>query len=821
MSVIPLSAQAKTFSQRLFNETFYLSSNPDVLTAVSLGLTTAFEHFSTFGHRENRPLLPFFDTQAYLLANLDVLNATTDPGWVSAWNHFVLFGILEGRSPIGTTGFTGLFDEADYLAQNADVNTAVSNGDFRNGFEHYLLFGAKEGRAAFDKGGNAIDFQSSIGKTFTLTTGVDNIVGTSGNDTIIADNTGLTQLSMADTINGGAGIDTLKIYQQSTTNLGSTVFGQLTSVEKIYINNGKLTSGATLDVSGLTGVISIALDSPQAMADNDTFTLKTAAGQAVSLTNVVGTAGGPTSTFNLNGASDVTLNGVGTDLTLDLTSSGTALKLTTTGAASTITLANTGNALATLTVAGNKALDVKTSASQLKTVTSTATGDVTFDNTSGVVENYSGGAGRDILTLVGANVKNVSTGAGNDKVTIVTSALAAASTIDLGDGDDILILHAGSLNNLTSGAQLKGGAGTDRLVTKENSVLTLAQIAKINAASGFEVLGFATDGSGVNVANLTSINKFYVEGDTGVTISDANSNTQTTINLDVNNTQTITIANALFENSTTVVIDNQGGGSKTLTGLTVTGITNVALSSTGKSGSSNTITTLTNSDNTVVTITGDRDLTIGSLVGNALVGSKVDASAFTGKLTVTGSTKSDILIGGAGADTINGGAGDDTIIGGAGNDKITGGTGADKMTGGAGADTFVFVAGDGGAQRISFNDVDGDGKISINDQLIFGGAIDIITDFTSGSDKLDVPGSPTLQVATIGSTSKSVSLAANTVFTIRGTWDEATSIFTVSSTGSDTIALYVTTAGDFDTAQNIGNYVVLQGVTSVVAADFV
>jgi len=751
------------------------------------------------------------------------LNATTDPGWVSAWNHFVLFGILEGRSPNGTTGFTGLFDNAKYLAQNADVNTAVSGGAFRNGFEHYLLFGAKEGRAAFDKAGNAIDLQSLVtpGKTFTLTTGVDNIVGTSGNDTIIADNTGLTQLSAADTINGGAGTDTLKIYQPPGFALANTVFGQLTSVENIYINNGTLTNSATLNVSGLTGVTSIALDSPLMMGNNDTFTLQTAAGQAVSLTNVL-SAGN--STFNLNGASDVTLNGVGPGMTLDFTSSGTtALKLTTTGAASTITLTNTGSALATLTVAGNKALDVTTTVSTLKTVTSTATGDVTFNNAGGAVENYSGGAGRDILTLVGANVKNVSTGAGNDRVTIVTSSLMAAPTIDLGDGDDILILHAGSLTNLTSGAQLKGGTGIDRLVTKESTILSAAQIARINEASGFEVLGFAGNAiSGVDVSQLTSINKFYVEGNTGVTISNANSNTQTTINLDVNNTQTITIANAPFENSTTVVIDNQGGGSKTLTGLTVTGITNVALSSTGKSGSSNTITTLTNSDNTVVTITGDRDLTIGSLVGNASVGSKVDASAFTMKLTVTGSTKNDILIGGAGADSINGGDGNDTIIGGAGNDTITGGNGADKMTGGAGADTFVYLnPGEGGAARSGFNDADGDNKISNGDKLTFGGAIDIITDFQSGIDKLDAPGSATLVVADIGTTSESFNLAANTVFTIRGNWDGATYVFTVSSTGSDTIALYVTTAGNFDTAQNIGNYVVLQGVTSVVAADFV
>ena len=92
MTIIPLSSQARAVSQRLFDASFYISKNADLVTPILQGLTTAFEHFSTFGHRENRPLLPFFDSQAYLAANPDVANAVMAPGWVSAWNHFVLFG---------------------------------------------------------------------------------------------------------------------------------------------------------------------------------------------------------------------------------------------------------------------------------------------------------------------------------------------------------------------------------------------------------------------------------------------------------------------------------------------------------------------------------------------------------------------------------------------------------------------------------------------------------------------------------------------------------------------------------------------------------
>ena len=67
----------------------------------------------------------------------------------------------------------------------------------------------------------------------------------------------------------------------------------------------------------------------------------------------------------------------------------------------------------------------------------------------------------------------------------------------------------------------------------------------------------------------------------------------------------------------------------------------------------------------------------------------------------------------AGSHTLNGNGGADTLNGGAGADTINGGAGADTLTGGADADTFVFGSG-----------VQGDG--------------DTITDFVSGTDKIDL-----------------------------------------------------------------------------------
>jgi Ca2+-binding RTX toxin-like protein len=67
-----------------------------------------------------------------------------------------------------------------------------------------------------------------------------------------------------------------------------------------------------------------------------------------------------------------------------------------------------------------------------------------------------------------------------------------------------------------------------------------------------------------------------------------------------------------------------------------------------------------------------------------------------------GNALDNLLVGGAGADTLRGGAGDDTLFGGA---------GRDVLTGGAGRDTFVLAA---------------------------GGGVDTITDFTSGTDRIEL-----------------------------------------------------------------------------------
>jgi Ca2+-binding RTX toxin-like protein len=82
-----------------------------------------------------------------------------------------------------------------------------------------------------------------------------------------------------------------------------------------------------------------------------------------------------------------------------------------------------------------------------------------------------------------------------------------------------------------------------------------------------------------------------------------------------------------------------------------------------------------------------------------------------------GNTAANTLTGNSGANQLKGLNGNDKLLGGGGGDQLFGGAGKDTLTGGAGGDTFVFDTG-----------------LSSTDN------VDLITDFTRGSDVLRLSG---------------------------------------------------------------------------------
>ena len=89
-----------------------------------------------------------------------------------------------------------------------------------------------------------------------------------------------------------------------------------------------------------------------------------------------------------------------------------------------------------------------------------------------------------------------------------------------------------------------------------------------------------------------------------------------------------------------------------------------------------------------------------------------------GNDTLRGGASNDTLFGGAGDDSLDGVTGNDALDGGAGNDTLLGSAGRDVLTGGLGADVFLFTV--AGQSNGSF--------------------VDTVTDFTAGSDRIDLSG---------------------------------------------------------------------------------
>ncbi|WP_235538716.1 calcium-binding protein [Sphingomonas sp. Root710] len=115
---------------------------------------------------------------------------------------------------------------------------------------------------------------------------------------------------------------------------------------------------------------------------------------------------------------------------------------------------------------------------------------------------------------------------------------------------------------------------------------------------------------------------------------------------------------------------------------------------------------------------GDNDYIQGGSENDTVNGNK-------GEDTIYGENGNDSLRGGADNDLVGGDAGNDVILGDLGDDTIDGGDGIDILTGGAGADVFVFDTLDA---PIASTDEESD---------VFG-LVDTVTDFTVGTDVLDI-----------------------------------------------------------------------------------
>ena len=160
---------------------------------------------------------------------------------------------------------------------------------------------------------------------------------------------------------------------------------------------------------------------------------------------------------------------------------------------------------------------------------------------------------------------------------------------------------------------------------------------------------------------------------------------------------------------------------------------------------------------------GNDTLDFSGFTQNQTINLKAEAFSDVGGLRGNVSIAKGVMV-----ENAIGGAGNDTLTGNEGNNRLTGGRGADKLFGGAGADTFVYQrASDSTAQKP-----------------------DIIQDFQSGIDKIDLTG--VLQEAGLKSLNFSERLSGKAGDAVLGQ-DPKTGRFTLSvdTTGNGSADLLV------------------------------
>ncbi len=302
-----------------------------------------------------------------------------------------------------------------------------------------------------------------------LTTGTDNLTGTSGDDTFLANyNDGPTgyTFGISDVLNGGAGTDTLDI---DTNHVGAITpldayWSDISNIEKIKIHGGvgaqTITTGSAFNASFAAGV-NLATDSN---AGAITLTMGSFTGDAnISMTSTDGVQ-----TFT-SGSGHTTVTAISTAGAQTITGPGLeVVTATSTHGVQTITGANLTSVTATSmdgaqTITGSHIFEVNAHTTGAQTITMGAGANIVTASSTAENNAIATKGGNDVISADSATGSYIiDAGAGNDKV------IGGAGNDHLfgGAGNDILRGGAGDdyLNGGAGNDQLNGGAGHDTFV---------------------------------------------------------------------------------------------------------------------------------------------------------------------------------------------------------------------------------------------------------------------------------------------------------------------------------------------------------------------
>lgn len=599
---------------------------------------------------------------------------------------------------------------------------------------------------AAETDGNFNIIGSDYADTITAGQGADKVSTGALGDTIYFN----TYLQSTDTVDGGAGADTLEFTDNGQ---GANELKNVSNIEAINLGNAKTefkiwddnsTSTLTIDATKVKSSVNIdgsaetdadltitgsnGADSITGGAGDDTLAGK--AGNDVLIAKTGGTdavdGGAGDDVFGFGDtltSADAVTGGDGTD-TLWFTDGNSAV--TDLDGVSEIERINLGNADTVITVKTGTVISTAGGTLTVDASAITSLNTFTFtgsDVAAATTEKYyiTGGAGDDKITG-GDLADTILAGDGDDKIT----GGVGADVLTGGAGDDIFYFAA---SDVAKDEVIDGGAGTADALSMaasvdfsdaksisniEQIVITGANYATFTAAQldgkAIELHGEAataqyvqvnlpTDGGSVDLSKFTQDSSWDASADyvniTGSAKSDNITGTSAVDHI-ASGLGTDAINAGAGDDIITVVADAAG----TINGGEGTDTVNIAGDATG-------ITSLTNVE-TIDVGTGGATMKASVLSGQTFtLGSTAAAKV---ALTLTGTTSNDVIdmsnvtpdatnpdtltINGlAGKDTITGTSGDDAIAGGDGDDVIDGGAGDDAISGGEGADAITTGAG--------------------------------------------------------------------------------------------------------------------------------